>query len=146
MNDLAALLGIEHDDPEVRRAIALAEGDHHFLRALVQARKNLGLTQAQVADRLGISQASIAAFERYDNDPKLSTIRRYAQVVGLLIAHHVEPDTGQLEEHTEGSAWSPGWQSAGSAQLTPDVTTAARQAEQFLVAASSARTHFALAS
>ena len=97
MNGVAALLGIDENDPQVRRAITLAEGDHQFLRALVGQRKKLGVTQAQVAKRLGITQASVAAFERYDNDPKMSTTRRYAQVVGLLIAHHVEADTGRFE-------------------------------------------------
>ena len=104
MNDLAALRGIDESDPQVRRAIALAEGDHEFLRSLVGQRKRLGVTQAQVAERLGITQASVSAFERYDNDPKLSTIRRYAQVVGLFVAHHVEADTGQPDGNQQGRA------------------------------------------
>ena len=57
-----------------------------------------------VTPGLGITQASVAAFERYDKHPKLSTIRRYAQVVGLMSAHHVEADTGQLEGDQPGVA------------------------------------------
>jgi DNA-binding XRE family transcriptional regulator len=96
MSNLEEILGIDPSDPEMMRAMALAEGDHQFLRALVELRRELGLTQQDVAEKLGIRQATVAAFERYDNDPKLSTIRRYAQVVGLLITHRVEVDIGQL--------------------------------------------------
>ena len=129
MNELGALLGIDESDPQGRRAMALAEGDHEFLRLLVGQRKKLGVTQAQVAERLGITQASVAAFERYDNDPKLSTIRRYAQVVGLLIAHHVEADTGQLEGNQPGVSWTPTWHSSGTARISPTVAASSRTLE-----------------
>ena len=110
MSDLEEILGIDPSDPEMMRAMALAEGDHQFLRRLVGLRRELGLTQQDVAERLGIRQATVAAFESYDNDPKLSTIRRYAQVVGLLIAHRVEVDTGLLRHQAglDSSQDSPG--------------------------------------
>lgn len=95
MTSLANLFGVDPADPETLRAIALAESDRQFLRALVHLRHELGLTQQDVADRLQVKQATIAAFERHDNDPKLSTIRRYAQVVGLLIDHDVQIDRSQ---------------------------------------------------
>lgn len=145
MNELAQLLGISEDAPEVRRALALAEGDHQFLRTLVSERKRLKLTQSEVAERLGISQASVAAFERYDNDPKLSTIRRYAQVVGLLVAHCVEPDEGQLVGKKPGSAWTPSWQSSGAAELHPSVTTPPRTTEQVMVRSDTVRADLTLA-
>lgn len=76
-------------DPEVALAEALAEADHRMLRELIALRKRRGLTQQELADHFGISQATVAAFERYDNDPKLSTVRRYAQGVGARIEHGV---------------------------------------------------------
>ena len=90
--DLAELFDVDPNDPEVKRAIALAEQDHQLLRSLVALRQSLKLSQRDVADRLGITQPTVADFERYDSDPKLSTIRRYAQVVGLLVTHRVEVD------------------------------------------------------
>ena len=88
MESLEAIAGIDATDPEYRLALDLARGDRAFLRALVQRRRER-MTQQDVADRLGITQASVAAFERYDNDPKLSTIRRYAQVVGVMVDHQI---------------------------------------------------------
>ncbi|MDN5558781.1 MAG: helix-turn-helix domain-containing protein [Ruaniaceae bacterium] len=42
-----------------------------------------------MAKLLGVSQQAINKFERYDSDPKLSTIRRYANAVGVLVEHRV---------------------------------------------------------
>lgn len=97
MATLHEVLGFGVSSREERRARALVRADRKFLRDLIAIRKQSGLSQQDVADRLGISQASVAAFERYDNDPKLSTVRRYAHAVDALVAHAVELDRGQLE-------------------------------------------------
>ncbi len=78
------------NDIEIReRAKALAREDRELKVALVHARRGAGLTQADVAKLLGVSQQAINKFERYDSDPKLSTIRRYANAVGVLVEHRV---------------------------------------------------------
>lgn len=77
------------------RAKVLAR-EHRTMRTeLVQLRRNAGLTQGDLAERMGVSQQAISKFERYDSDPKLSTARRYANAVGALIEHRVERDRGQ---------------------------------------------------
>jgi len=73
----------------VALATELAEADERMLYALIRARKDAGLSQRDLAEALGIKQSSVAAFERYDNDPRLSTIRRYAVAVGALVDHRV---------------------------------------------------------
>lgn len=90
MSDIDDLLGIDAEDPQVALATVLVRADTTLLRELVETRARAGLSQQEVADRLGISQPSVAAFERYDNDPKLSTIRRYALAVGALVTHSVD--------------------------------------------------------
>jgi DNA-binding XRE family transcriptional regulator len=124
MKGLEEILGIDPQDPETMRSMSLTETDHQFLRRLVGLRRDMGLTQQDVADRLGITQASVAAFERYDNDPKLSTIRRYAQVVGLLIAHRVEVDEGQLRHQSE-PGWTGGWEPVDPSHVSPGVAASA---------------------
>lgn len=76
-------------DQLVALAADLAEADDRMRAALIRARKAAGLTQADVAESLGIKQSSVASFERHDNDPRLSTIRRYALAVGARIEHRV---------------------------------------------------------
>ncbi|WP_349865018.1 helix-turn-helix transcriptional regulator [Leifsonia sp. WHRI 6310E] len=113
------------NDADIARIDALAEGlvaEHRkLLKALVDQRKSHQLTQGEIAERMGVSQPTVAAFERYDANPTLSTIRRYALAVGAGVEHKVEDrccetDTtfngmvtsGQLTWQTS-SAPAPSW-------------------------------------
>lgn len=82
------------NEAEIARIDALADdlvAEHRVLmQALVKQRKAHNLTQETVAERMGVSQPTVAAFERYDANPTLSTIRRYALAVGAGIRHHVD--------------------------------------------------------
>jgi DNA-binding XRE family transcriptional regulator len=50
---------------------------------LVEARQAAGLTQEQVAQRLGVSQAQVARIEKRGYDAyTLTTLRRYVQALG----------------------------------------------------------------
>lgn len=89
MATLAEILGIDPTTPQARLAVAQALADRELLRDLVRERVRQRLSQQDVADRLGISQPTVAAFERHDSDPKLSTIRRYAQAIGVMVNHEV---------------------------------------------------------
>lgn len=55
------------------------------------------MSQAEVAQLIGVSQPTIAIFERYDNDPKLSTLYRYAHAVGATIKHTVYVDGVEID-------------------------------------------------
>ncbi|MCZ9881920.1 helix-turn-helix domain-containing protein [Arthrobacter sp. B2a2-09] len=83
--------------PELVRARAkVLAREHRTMRSeLVRLRREGGLTQGDVAERMGVSQQAVSKFERYDSDPKLSTVRRYANAVGALIEHRIERDQGQ---------------------------------------------------
>lgn len=51
------------------------------MRWLAEERVRRHLTQAQVAQGMGVSQSYIAKLERAIADPRLSTVLRYAAVV-----------------------------------------------------------------
>jgi transcriptional regulator with XRE-family HTH domain len=74
------------------RADALVEDHANLLTALVKLRKKHHLSQRVVAERMGVKQPTVAAFERYDANPRLSTIRRYALAVDALIDTTVTDD------------------------------------------------------
>ncbi|CAN5239800.1 hypothetical protein BH11ACT3_BH11ACT3_05820 [soil metagenome] len=116
MSNLATLLGIDVDSRQQRRALALAEADLNFVRALVEMRKRSGLKQRQVAELLGVSQSAISAIESYDNDPKLSTLRRYALAIGACVHHEVTPDHGHTADGFEG------WEFAGRTEFVGSLT------------------------
>lgn len=98
--DLDEFLGIDNSDPVQRLANDLVQEDDRLLSELVELRRKT-MTQQDVADRLGISRPAVAAFERYDADPKLSTVRRYALAVRAYIAHTVTPEAQRRESFAE---------------------------------------------
>ncbi|GIH68978.1 helix-turn-helix domain-containing protein [Sphaerimonospora thailandensis] len=92
---LADLLGIDPDDPEVQREDAAIERDMRLIEELVQIRRAKGITQAQVAERIGRSQPAVSEFERVGGDPHLSSIRRYALAIGAEVRHVVYVSTAE---------------------------------------------------
>lgn len=88
-------------------AMDLVEGQDRLLKDLIGLRKVHRLSQAEVADRMSVSQPTVAAFERYDANPTLSTIRRYALAVHAAIDYQVTD-----------SCSAPGqWQDFGAATI-----------------------------
>jgi len=59
-----------------------------LVQRLVSLRKSRGLTQTEVARRMGIVQGSVQSIERGD-DPRISTIFRYARALGAQVTFNV---------------------------------------------------------
>lgn len=55
----------------------LARYDRNMRTDLVRKRRERGLTQKDIAKRLGVSVRWVNRMERYDSDPRLSELRRY---------------------------------------------------------------------
>ncbi len=72
-------------DPNFPRLLAAAERTRALVKALAKARERAGLTQAEVARRMGTTQPAVARLERGEADPRLSTIERYAEVIGWRV-------------------------------------------------------------
>ena len=80
----------------------IADQSRQLIRELAKERERQGLTQAQVAERMGTSQPYIARLEGSANDPRLSTILKYALIVagGALLAAVLK----ELERGSVGTA------------------------------------------
>jgi DNA-binding XRE family transcriptional regulator len=85
-------------DPESRRLYEEEAAKGELWLQLVEARHSAGLTQAEVAKRLGVSQAQVARIEKRGYDAyTLNTLRRYVQALGnqfsleVRILQPVEP-------------------------------------------------------
>lgn len=76
-----------------RRALA---GD------LVARRTSLGLTQTEVAARMGTSQSAVARMEAGDSDLRLSTVERYAAAVGLVVDWTIREPEPTARRRPEG--------------------------------------------
>src|SRR3954462_14372920 len=70
-------------DPENRRLYEEEAAKKELWLQLVEARQAAGLTQAEVAERLGISQAQVARIEKRGYDSyTLRTLQRYVEALG----------------------------------------------------------------
>ncbi len=76
--------------PEVQAAYEALGTEFALLRQMVQARQDAGLSQAQVAKRMGTKPPAVARLESSlssgKHSPSLTTLRKYAEAVGC----HVE--------------------------------------------------------
>ena len=69
-------------DPKFRTAYKRIGPEMELAFTLAEARRKAGLTQAELAVRMGTSQAAVARIESGRSAPKWSTIERYARGVG----------------------------------------------------------------
>lgn len=81
------------------KAKALLASQREFLDSLVALRKKAGISQDEVANRMGVSQSAISQFEHYDANPTLSTIRRYALAVDASISYRVSSSAPLYQEY-----------------------------------------------
>lgn len=75
-----------------RRAMALVKSHRKLMQELIAYRDDHNLSQEEVAHRMGVSQPTVSSFERYDTNPTLATIRRYALAVGVEIDYVIKDD------------------------------------------------------
>jgi len=80
-------------DPAFRVAYDALEDEFAALGALLLARKDAGLTQADVAVRMGVSQPVLARIESSlgsrKHSPSLATLRKYAGACGKKLVIHM---------------------------------------------------------
>jgi DNA-binding XRE family transcriptional regulator len=64
---------------------------HRLVADLEQRRVYLGLTQTEVAARMGTSQSAVARLESGEADVRLSTLERYAAALSHELHWHLTP-------------------------------------------------------
>jgi len=69
-------------DPAVRAEYDALEEEFAIASELIAARARAGLSQAEVALRMGTTQSTIARLESGRNLPSLRTLSRYAAAIG----------------------------------------------------------------
>lgn len=80
LKEFVAKHPVDRDRVEVHKERMLAEVRAYRLREL---REQAGLTQAQLAERIGVGQRQVSKIERGDLDSaKVGTIRNYLEAVG----------------------------------------------------------------
>jgi ribosome-binding protein aMBF1 (putative translation factor) len=72
-------------DPEIKAAYDALEPEFEIVRAMINARNDLGLTQKQLASRTGITQSDISKLENANANPSLQTLKRLAEGMGMRL-------------------------------------------------------------
>ncbi len=72
-------------DPEVKREFDALEQEFAIASELIRARARAGLSQAELAERMGTSQSAIARLESGQTLPSTKTLLRFAQATNSKV-------------------------------------------------------------
>jgi transcriptional regulator with XRE-family HTH domain len=73
--------------PDVLEAYDALDAEFAFLDEVLKARAETGLTQAEVAERVGTTQSAIARLESgtMKHSPSIATLQKYAKALGYRV-------------------------------------------------------------
>lgn len=69
-------------NPAVRQAYDELEPEYQLASSIIQARIDHKMTQAELAEKAGVSQVIIARLESGTSNPTVGTVTRVARVLG----------------------------------------------------------------
>ncbi len=82
MSDLQKYLNKQLEDPEFRAEYEATRQEFALARALVQARLEANMTQAELATRSGVRQSNISRIESGTCVPTIATLQALASGLG----------------------------------------------------------------
>lgn len=77
-------------DPEFREGFEDAQALARLRDGLVRLREAQKIPQTEVAKRMGVGQPTVSEFENSANDPRVSTLQRYARAVSARLDLRVD--------------------------------------------------------
>lgn len=80
--------------PGYAQAYDSLEEEFAVVSALIRARRAANLTQAELAARMGTTQAAIARLEAGGRQPSTRTLRRFAEATGHRLRIQFVPNAG----------------------------------------------------
>lgn len=91
-------------DTATRAEYDAMAGEFEIARELVAARSRAGLTQGEVAERMGTTQSVVARLESGRSAPSMRTVQRYAQAVGARAVVRIETRPEGAKRRTRRAA------------------------------------------
>jgi len=88
---------------DYKKDFPLSDDEKQMLESLsflVSKRKELGVSQVELAKRTGIKQSQIARIEKLEITPTMKTLSRYAKALGLVIHISFEEQDFESNEQT----------------------------------------------
>ena len=83
------------EDAQFKEAYDALGGEFALYQELLEARQQAGLTQAEVAERMGTKAPAVARLEsgggNKRHSPSIATLRKYAEAVGCQLEIKLRP-------------------------------------------------------
>ena len=81
MSDLQELTNELMQDPEFKKEYEALQPEMDITRAILDARIRAGMTQIELAEKSGISQADISRLEKGTRNPSIALLKRLAEAM-----------------------------------------------------------------
>ncbi len=88
MSDVQLLMDELMQDPEFKKEYEALQPEMDIKRAILRARIDAGLTQTELSEKSGISQADISRLEKGTRNPSISLLKRLADAMDTTL--HIE--------------------------------------------------------
>jgi ribosome-binding protein aMBF1 (putative translation factor) len=79
-------------DPLLKAEYDALEPEYDIIQAMIDARKQQNLTQKELSERTGITQADISRIENGTRNPSLEMVKRLARGMGMVLKLEFVPD------------------------------------------------------
>ena len=73
------------EEPGVKEAYDALQPEFDIIQAIIDARNEQNLTQQELSQRTGITQADISRIENGTRNPSLSMVKRLAEGLGMRL-------------------------------------------------------------
>ena len=95
MKTLNEMLSEEMKNDEFRKEYEAIQPELDVIRAMVDARNSVNMTQKELSERIGISQADISKIENGTRNPSLNLLKRLAEGMGMTLRIEFVPKYGK---------------------------------------------------
>ena len=92
MSDLQELTNEFMQDPEFVKEYEAIQPEVNITRAILDARINAGMTQMELSQKSGISQADISRLEKGTRNPSLNLLKRLAEAMDSTLSIEFIPN------------------------------------------------------
>ncbi len=94
MSDFNEFLSEQLKDENFKKEYDRSEPEFAIIQAMIDARKEIGLTQKELSERTGIAQGDISKLENGNANPSLRTLQRLAEGMGMQLKVEFVPVRG----------------------------------------------------
>lgn len=85
MDDMQKYLDEQLKNPEFKNEYDALEPEFALIRAILDARREKGITQKELSERTGIAQGDISKLENGSANPSVKTLKRVAAALGKKV-------------------------------------------------------------